>query len=211
MYRWTIVGFIIIYSLDTYAQFSEINYLDVKGTSIGIEKNSMAVLDYGFKNDIHLNLKHSMEANTMKYQYFQIGAFYALNSTYVQLCINPFFSSDYQASYINAGMGISVLSNWKNEYFRIGFSIMPCYDTDMKYQTDWAVSVSFKLYREISVFMEYSRKPEYRIAYKRAYAGLVFRTGNICVKPMLRIPYYDSGLRLDHSKVVISMAYFFNK
>lgn len=209
--KWIIAIGLVLHAFNVQAQFSEINYLNTKGGIAGIEKNSMVVLNYGFKNNIQLNLKHSMEANAMKYQYFQIGASYALNFGYVQLCANPFFSSDYRASYINTGTEVSVFSNWKKEYFRVGFSVIPCYDTDLKYQTCWAVAASVKLYREFSVFIEYSRKPEYRIAYKRGYAGLIFISGNICVKPMLRIPYYDSGLRFDHSKVVISMAYFLNK
>ena len=98
---------------------------------------------------------------------------------------------------------------WNDNIVKIGAEYIPYYDKDLKFQHGWSVGAQTKLYKQISLFAAYGRKPDYRIAYERLYFGFDFEYKELWVKPMAEIPSYDSGIRWSHSKIVVSMSYNF--
>lgn len=194
-------------SMNSFAQFSEMNMANAKGWSLGLVKNDMLFADYGLNNGLHFQLKQSLIADELKQEYDVLSVSYKLPVSAVELLAEAFAGTDWHGSYLNAGSRISIAGG--SEGFKIGAAVIPYYDSDLDYQTGWSFAASAKLYKDISLFGEFGRQPEYRIAYNRAYLGFDIKYAHLDIKPMLQIPCYDSGVRLDHSKVVVSLSYNF--
>ena len=194
------------------AQQTDINYVGVHGATVGVEKNAVAEFDYGFQNDLHLNFKHTVDADEFKLQSYILGAGYGKDlGKYGAYEGKVSFSSDYTGNYTLCSARINAYSPLLLNVVKVGASVMPMYDSELKYKTGYAASLSFRCSEHISVLTEFSRVPEYRIAYKRFYGGFEFRVKNLDVKPMLYVPIYDSAFRIRNSKVVVSMSYTFCK
>ena len=196
-------------SVQSHGQLSDINIVNVSGLTVGLEKNYSIWVDYGFKNGIHINAKHSVIADKLSKQSWRLSASYSVNINIIQATATPFISSDWFTSFYNMGFSVKLVNLWKDNIVKIGAEYIPYYDKDLKFQHGWAVGAQTKLYKQISLFAEYGRKPDYRIAYERMYLGFDIKTRDLCVKPMIEIPSYDSGIRWTHSKIVVSMCYSF--
>ena len=192
-----------------YAQYSNSDLRKVDGLSLGLEKNNSVWLDYGFKRGFHIHVKHSAIADKLPRQSWQIGASYNYWRKDIGFCLSPFLTSDWYVSFVNWGCSFKLSSFWKKEVIKVGIEYLPYFDSDLKFQNAWAVAAQTLLHKNISLFAEYGRKPDYRIAYKRAYLGFEMKAAELYVKPMLEIPIYDSGIRFDHSKIVVSLFYNF--
>lgn len=191
------------------AQFSDSDLRKVEGFTIGVEKNNSGWIDYRFKHGIHLNVKHTLIADKLPRQSWRIGASYNFEPKYIQLNLNPFITSDWYASFVNVGCSMKLSNLLKEDKFKIGVEYLPYYDNDLSFQNGWSVAAQVHLYKAISMLSEFGRKPDYRIAYKRLYFGFEAKISELCVKPLLEIPLYDSGVRFDHSKIAISTYYTF--
>ena len=191
-----------------YAQLSKLNDLH-KGFSLGIEKNSMGVINYGISDYLYFHLKHSLLADALKTQYIQLSSTIDFEKKNTKLQLMPFISFDYDASYFNYGCDFSLIQDFHVNETKIGVSFIPYYDTILKYSSGWAISGQTEIINDISFFVEYTRRPEYRIADKKMYLGFSFYSGKLIVKPMLKTPIYDSGIRLDHSQVILNFNYLF--
>lgn len=196
-------------SVPCFAQFSDVQLDSLRGVSIGIEKNENLFADYGFKNEIHIGVKHSVMPEDETNQTLQLNASYTAHPYCLDVKVNPFITTGWKLDYTSVGCRLQVTNSKWAEYVQLGASIIPYYDTDLKYRTCWETGVSVRLCNDIRVFAEISDKPQYRIAYKRVCLGFDFRVENLQVKPSLQIPIYDSGMRLRHSNICISAAYTF--
>lgn len=201
----------IFFSLPCLAQFSDIQMDSLRGVTLGIEKDEYLFADYGFKNDIHVGFKHSIKPEDERNQTVQLCASYTAHPYFLNVKINPFLTTGWKFDYTSVGCRLQVTNCKWAEYVQLGASIIPYYDSDLKYRTCWDVGVSARIYNDIRVFAEMSDKPQYRIAYKRVCLGFDFKVENLQVKPSLQIPIYDSGMRLRHSNICISAAYTFKK
>jgi len=207
MSRYILVFLLFLFSVYCHGQFSDVYIVNVKGLSIGLEKNSSVWADYGLKNGIHVNVKHTAIADELDKQCWRISAMYGTDLKVVQAIASPFVTSDWYTSFYNAGMSLKFRNLWKEDIIKIGVEYVPYYDKELKFQNGWSVGVQTKLYKKISILAEYGRKPDYRIAYERMYLGFDITTKDLSVMPMLEIPSYDSGIRWTHSKIVVSMYY----
>ncbi len=199
----------LLISVHCYSQFSDLDMVHVDGLSVGLEKNNSILAGYGLKNGIHVLAKHTAIADELSRQSWRISALYGADLKILQIMASPFFSSDWKTTFYNLGLSLKLRNLWKDNIVRIGAEYVPYYDTDLKFQHGWSVGGQARLYKQISLFAEYGRKPDYRIAYERMYWGFSIPVTNLCVKPMIEIPSYDSGIRWSHSKIVISMYYDF--
>ncbi len=195
---------------NVWAQFSDSDLRPVNGLSIGLEKNNSLWVDYGFEKGIHLNVKHTAIADKLPRQSWRIGASYNFTPKYIQLNLNPFITSDWYASFVNVGCSFKLSNLLKDDKFKIGAEYMPYYDNDLTFQNGWSIAAQVHVYKALSLLSEFGRKPDYRIAYKRFYIGLEAKISDLSVKPLLEIPIYDSGVRFDHSKIVVSCFYTFH-
>lgn len=209
--RFTLLLLVLFCAQSIHAQFSELDLKGTRGTTVGIVKNKMAVIDYGFKTPWHIQLKQSIVADELKQQYDQLQVSYAVDLKYVYAEMQLFGSTDWGLTYANCGARLNVSNKFFEDHLKLGVAFIPFYDSGMNYVSGWAVGASTKLYRDISLCVEYSREPEYRIAYKRAYIGFDINYKHLKVKPMLQIPCYDGGIRFDHSKVLVTATYTFNR
>lgn len=210
-YRLILCLLIISKACLSYAQFTETNLKDVEGLSVGLEKNTSLWLDYGFKSGVHVKMKHTAIADNFSRQMWRAEVAYDFSNKYFAIHANPFVASDWKTSFVNIGSYLSINNIWKNDFFQIGAEYVPFYDSELKFQNGWAAAAQVSLFKDVSLFAEYGKKPDYRIAYQRLYMGLTFKVLNLMVKPMLEVPFYDSGLQIDHSKVVVSFSYSFQK
>lgn len=192
-----------------YAQSSGLNVIGLEGITIGLEKNNSIILDYGFRHGIHISFKHTVYADKLSKQNWRVSVMYSKKLKIIQTAANAFVSSDWCTSFYNIGCSLKLSNLWEEDIAKIGLEYIPYYDKDLKFQNGWSAGAQIKIYKQISFLAEYGCKPDYRIAYKRLYMGFEFSALNLCVKPMLEIPFYDSGLKLNHSKVVVSMFYNF--
>jgi hypothetical protein len=209
MNRIIIIFLLIFVSIQSHGQFSDIDLVNVNGLTIGLEKNNSIWAGYGFKNGIHVIAKHTAIADELSRQSWRISALYGVDLKIVQAVATPFISSDWKTTFYNVGLSLKLRNLWKDNFVKIGAEYIPYYDRDLKFQHGWAVGVQTKLYKQISLFAEYGRKPDYRIAYERMYLGFDIKAKDLCIKPMIEIPSYDSGIRWTHSKIVVSMCYCF--
>lgn len=202
--------FIILFFLTPnlcHGQSSDSYIAHLEGISVGIDKNNSVWADYGLKNGIHINFKHTVIADELSKQSWRISALYSKDLKVVQTVIAPFVTSDWYTSFYNVGLAIKLRNLWKDNIIKIGIEYIPYHDMDLKFQNGWAVGLAKRLYKQASLFLEYGRKPDYRIAYERLFVGFDIIAKDLCVKPMIEIPSYDSGIRWNHSKVVVSMYY----
>ena len=200
-----VVFFLI--SIHCHGQTSDIEISHLEGFSVGIEKNNSIWTSYGFRNGIHINFKHTAIADELSKQSWRISALFAKELKVVQAIAAPFVTSDWYTSFYNVGMSIRIRNTWKDDVVKIGIEYIPFHDNDLKFQNGWAVGLEKRLYKQTSLFLEYGRKPDFRIAYERLFVGFDIIAKDLCVKPMIVIPSYDSGIRWNHSKVVVSMSY----
>lgn len=204
------VGTMFFLSINAFAQFSDTDLRETDGLSVGIEKNNSGWIDYGLKNGLHVNVKHTLIADKLPRQSWRVSASYNLAPKYVLVSVAPFVTSDWYTSFVNIGSSIKVSNLWRADRFMIGAEYAPYYDSDLKFQNGWAFAAQVRIHKNISLFAEYGRKPDYRIAYERAYLGFEVKVLDLNVKPMLEIPVYDSGVRFDHSKIQVSACYTFH-
>lgn len=204
------IGIMFFLSINALAQFSDTNLRETDGLSVGIEKNNSGWIDYGLNNGLHANIKHTLIADKLPRQSWRVGASYNFAPKYVQVNVAPFVTSDWYASFVNVGSSIQVSNLWMADRFMIGAEYVPYYDSDLKFQNGWAFAAQARIHKNISLFAEYGRKPDFRIAYERAYLGFDIKVLDLNVKPMLEIPVYDSGVRFDHSKIQVSACYTFH-
>lgn len=209
MNRTVSVFILVLLGIPLFAQYSDSDLKSRDGVSIGIEKNNSVWLDYCFKKGFHICLKHTAIADKLHRQSWRMGASYDLTPKYVKINLNLFLTSDWYTSFVNTGCSFKLTNQWKGDVFRIGVEYVPYYDNDLKFQYGWAVAAQVRVHKDMSLFAEYGRKLDYRILYQRAYVGFEIKVAALYVKPMLEIPVYDSGIRFDHSKVVISTFYTF--
>lgn len=200
----------MIATLPCLAQFSDVNLDTLRGVTVGIERNEYLLADYGFSKGLHVGFKHTVKPEDEKNQTFQLNASYTARPKFMDITVNPFLTTSWNMDYTSFGCKIQVMSSLFTDRLQFGASIIPYYDTDLKYRSCWEAGISASIHNEIRIFAEVSDKPLYRIAYKRAYLGFDFKVANLQVKPSLQIPIYDSGMRLRHSKICISAAYTFN-
>ena len=207
--RRTILILLSFFTTAVYAQFaSPLPYME-EGVTIGLEKNYSAFLGYGWKSGFFLNAKLTLVVDKVDYQSFRIEGGYHYVSSYVQLSASPFVASDWNGSFWNVGASIGVTANYFSQYARVGVQYVPYYDSDLKMKHGWSAAGIVNITKEIALLAEYSRKPDYRISYKRMYSGVMFRVNNLTVTPMLEIPIYDGGLHASHSSVVVGLGYRF--
>lgn len=198
----------ILMPFHCHGQFSDLNMADVYGICVGLEKNNSVWANYGFNNKIHINFKHTAIADELSRQSWRISASYSTDWKVVQVIVNPFVTSDWKISFYNLGSSIKMRYVWK-DIVKVGAEYVPYYDKDLKFKHGWSVGALVRLYKQVSCFAEYGRKPDYRIAYERMFMGFDIPVMNLCVKPMIEVPSYDSGIRWTHSKIVVSLYYAF--
>ncbi len=211
MNRIVLLSFLLSISIHIRGQFSDVDIVSVKGLNLGLEKNSSIIADYSFGNGIHVNVKHTAIADELSRQSWRVSASYNADLRYVQATGTPFITSDWKTSFYNLGFSLKLRNLWRDDNFKIGAEYVPYYDNELKFQNGWAIGAELRLYKHISLFAEYGRRPDYRIAYERMYLGFDISVMNLCVKPMIEIPSYDSGIRWTHSKIVVSMYYTFGQ
>lgn len=206
-----IILLFLLLPICTDAQVPELMYGRNQGVTLGLEKNNSVFLEYILKNGFGVGVKHTVIVDKVEYQSFRIEGGYTWNNNYIALNASPFMTSDWKGSFYNVGTHLGVLSNYYSNYARIGAEYVPYYDSDLKMQHGWAVKGLVNVTKEMALLAEYSRKPDFRIAYKRMYAGAKFHVKNLTVTPMLEVPIYDGGLHASHSSVVVNLAYTFAK
>lgn len=203
---------VLIFSLITSSAFAQ-NTLQFptadEGVTIGIEKNYSAAFEYDWKQGFFVGAKHTLVADKVDYQSFRAMGGYRWRNPYISISSTAFATSDWKASFGNVGAIVQVNSEYFSKYAKIGAEYIPYYDSGLGFQHGWSVSGEVNITRDISLLSEFGRKPDYRIAYKRVYAGAKFHVQNLTVVPMLEIPIYDSGLHASHSGIVVSMSYSF--
>lgn len=209
MSRFRFLFFFLLLSVHCQAQFSDLNIVDENGLTVGLEKNTSVWADYGFKNGIHVRVKHTAIVDDLERQNWRVLASYSTKMKVVQAIASPFVTSDWYTSFYNVGFFLKLRNLWRDDIIKIGVEYIPYYDKDLKFQNGWAVGAQMRIYKQIALFAEYGRKPDYRIAYEKMYFGSDITVKDLCVKPMIEIPSYDSGIRWTHSKIVVSMSYSF--
>jgi len=197
------------FSTNAYSQFSETDLRTVTGLSVGLEKNNIGWVDYGFNSGFHINIMHTIAPRELNEQNWRFGISYNRGFKYLQIALSPFMNSNWNLSFANVGTSIKVSNFWKHNLFRLGVEYIPHYDTNIKFHNAWAFAVQAKLFKNISILCEYGEKPDYRIAYKRIYAGFEVKVLNLYLKPLLEIPIHDSGIKLKSSRVLVSAYYTF--
>lgn len=170
-----IILLFLLLPICTHAQVSELMYGRNQGVSLGLEKNNSVCLEYNWKNGFGVGVKHTVIVDKVEYQSFRIEGGYTWNNNYIALNAIPFVTSDWKGSFYNLGSHIGLLSNYYSKYARLGAEYVPYYDSYLKMQHGWAVKGLVNVIKEIALLAEFSRKPDYRIAYKRVYAGAKFQ------------------------------------
>lgn len=193
------------------AQFTSPMYNDQRAWSVGLDKNTSVYVNHSWMSGFHTAFKHTVIADKVEYQSYRLDGGYLWSNPYVNIDASPFFTGDWKMSFWNVGLQLSAVNQWKSEYFRCGIKYIPYYDSELRMQHGWAVGLEANVSKDVSLIMEYGRTPEYRIAYNRLYAGVVFKVFNLMVKPMFEMPIYDTGIHPSHGKVVVSLSYGFGK
>lgn len=210
IYIRVIVVLLFLFNTKAFSQFSESDLRMVTGLSVGLEKNNTGWIDYGFSSGFHINVKHTLTPIELVEQNWGIGLSYNHKFNFFQFSFSPSITSNWNTSFINIGGALKLSNLWKYNIIKLGIEYIPYYDTDLKFQNGWALAAQTKIHKDISIFCEYGKKADYRIIYKRIYAGFEVKLLDLCVKPLLQIPIYYSGMKLTQSQILVSAYYTFH-
>lgn len=154
---------------------------------IGLRDNNYIYSYYKINDKWEVKYEHSVFAEKFGFQYFRVNASYIFNKKNFMLKLTPYYGQIYNAGFYNCGIGAMsnlLLKNWFNFYIQLN----PHYDSGYDYNTCCKVGVGFKVHRDLLVVAAYSNIPEYRKTDDRLRMGLIFKSGNLRVKPILSIP-----------------------
>ncbi len=93
----------------------------------------------------------------------------------------------YDRDYYDIGARLDVL--WQHyRYLQVGGTLMPFYDSSLKGLVGYQAYVQSFLLKEIGVFAGAKNLPDFRNEERRFMGGLVFESGNLCVRPEVSVP-----------------------
>lgn len=209
--RKVILGFILsiinTYFLNAQLISPASTYID--GISIGIEKSKSLFIEYGYRG-FSSRFKHSVIADKVIYQNFRIEGGYSIQTNFIDLTCDLFYSSEWTFDNYNIGSQVTFISHLFNDYVNFGASYTPYYDNTYKYNNGWAFSGKITITNDISLIAEYGKIPEYRIAYRKIFLGINFIVQNLSVSPILEIPLYNNEPHLSHTQLIFNLCYVFN-
>jgi len=93
----------------------------------------------------------------------------------------------YDRDYYDVGTRLDVL--WQHyRYLQVGGTLMPFYDSSLKGLVGYQAYVQSFLLKEIGVFAGAKNLPDFRNVERRFMGGLVFESGNLCIRPEVSVP-----------------------
>ena len=154
---------------------------------IGWRDTYYAQIAYQYKDTWSVKLEHSVYSEHIEYQKVRLYLGYEKDWDRVNLKIEPYFSTLWNAAYLDFGAlvksDVRVLNRWN-----LDATINPHYDTQAKYNTCFSAGTSVLLAEQISLIAHYSNIPEFRTPESRLRVGLSFKVQNLSLVPELSIP-----------------------
>lgn len=173
---------------------------------VGLRDNRFALLGYEAKSGWSVGVEHSFFSEKIGFQYFKwlAGYDYYVNSQFV-IFGGVYIGTTYSTNFYNTGANIKFFYS-PIKWLGVEALINPHYDSDYKYETCWSFYTNWQVFNEVSLLVEYTNVPEYRISEQRIRSGLEFRVNNLSVIPMISIPTEGP---IKTMRVLIGMKYKF--
>lgn len=195
--------FIVIYCCcvsiwGIYAQIDQSIYL-------GLENNRYAFLGYQ-RNGWSAELKNSIFIRNVNEQYIR-----ATGGKFVSLGVigtgrlTAFAGTNYGGRFFDLGIKARIRKNIVDR-LDIQAEVMPLYDSELKYNTCYSARADIRIFKEVSLTVDCTNIPEYRLVENRIVPGLIFNVGNLYIKPEISIPLDDN---VQFTRVLVSFRYDF--
>lgn len=190
--------------------FSLISLIIIISTSIysqtifmGVRDNQFVQLGYIDKQNWFVIAENSVFVTKMKNQSFNgyLGYKNAIFNINYMGCI--YGGLHYNKLYNSYG-GIVELDYDTFSWLRIKGGIRPHYDSDYGYRTAFLGALSFRVHEDISLQVEYSNYPEYRLCESRLKAGALFEVKRLSIKPEISVPTEGN---MENIRLLMSFGY----
>lgn len=186
--------------------FVSINAVGFAQWSIGLRDNRYGNVAYELNNKLEFKLEHSLFSEKLQFQYVRANVGYKQTIKKVSIMGTIYGGTIYNGDFYN--VGLNVTAEYKPiDRFKIEAAINPHYDSGYDYSTCYQGGLWFNAYKALSIVASVSNIPEYRKAEDRAYLGLSFEVGPLCVSPRVSIPIEDSSVK--SMRVLTSVQYKF--
>jgi hypothetical protein len=155
--------------------------------SVGLKDNQYAHIKYIFKFDMFADVEQSIFITPVANQYIRGSLGYTKDFNWIKGYISAYYGMAYNNSFQNYGLKIFIEKNI-GKSFGMDFLLNPHQDFDIKYNTCYGISVHYFIFKEVALDLAVTNVPEYRESINRIKPGLLFKSGNIEVKPQISIP-----------------------
>lgn len=175
--------------------------------SAGITNSRYVYGSYKLENGIKFKIEHSLYSEKLGFQRVGIGAGYGSALRYgFDWEVNAFAATTWNRNYQVVGADVNI----GYHYRRLGLyaTLNPRYDSGLHYMTCWQAGASVRINDPISVVVDYTTIPEYRVSERRIAGGFEFKVNSLSVTPKLSFSADDNTL-LKNIRVLISMNYDF--
>lgn len=175
--------------------------------SAGITDSRYVYGCYALKSKIKFKIEHSLYSEKVGFQRVGVGVGYEKQlplgfSLGGSVMGATTWNRNYQL--------VSAEASLKYDYRRVGLEavVNPRYDSGLHYDTCWKAGAKVKISDPISVCMDYSTIPLYRMSEQRLSGGFEFSVLNLRVTPELSVSM-EKTTRLKNMRVLMSMNYEF--
>ena len=172
---------------------------------IGFRDNRYVYGGYQFKFGMYVDVEHSVYSDHFGYQKGRLYVGYEQEWKYADLNAKIYGSSLWNGNYQDAGLLLQVLAKpFKN--WTVDATLNPHYDTGIGDYINYSVGTGIMVNKDITLLAHYTIIPEYRDSEKRVRVGIIFKVGNLEVKPELSVPVEGKARNM---RVLFSMRYTF--
>lgn len=185
--------------------WAQVDTLSAKSVFVGLRNNKYVFAGYQ-SGKWSVRLENTLWIRNPKEQYIRAVGGYRLDTGLwgMRFSADAFAGANYAGRYYDGSVKVGldkVLGR-----FSCGAGVMALYDTDLGYNTCYTVHAACRIIQEVSLVVDLTNIPEYRMPEHRIVPGLLFRARKLWVRPELSIPLNDN---IQFTRVLLSFRYDF--
>ena len=172
---------------------------------VGLRENQYAHIRYVFKINMFADVEQSIFITHIENQYIRGCIGYQKDYNWLKGYVSAYYGMAYNNNFQNYGFKIFI-EKYIGKSLGIEFLLNPHQDSYIKYKTCYEASVHYFVFNEVALYLSVTNVPEYRESINRFKPGLLFKSGNLQVKPQISIPLEG---RIKNIRVLCGFEYKF--
>lgn len=185
--------------------WAQTDSVSVKSIYVGLRNNEYACI--GFRaNCWSVGLENTLWMRNPREQYIRVTGSYRRETGIwgVVFSADAFAGINYAGRFWDGSVKVGLDKTLGR--FGLGVGVMLLYDSGLGYNTCYSVHAACRIIQEMSLVLDLTNIPEYRMPEHRIVPGLLFRARKLWVRPELSIPLNDN---IQFTRVLLSFRYDF--